>query len=139
MWRNTLSFGKALDFYNKFVIIEARSMANTKNSWQIGFYQDHRGKSPVIDFINALPAKERAKIDIVLQLLGEFGTDLGMPHARPLRDKIWELRPGGIRLLYFAYINRQFVILHSFRKTTNRTPDREIETALRRMIEILEE
>jgi phage-related protein len=114
-------------------------MASIKDPWQVGFYQDHRGQSPVLDFINDLPAQDRARIDLAIRLLKEFGTELGMPHARPLRERIWELRPGGIRLLYFTYINHQFVILHGFRKTTNRTPNREIETAVRRMQEILED
>ncbi len=114
-------------------------MPNIKASWRVGFYQDHRGQNPVLDFINELPARDRARIDLAIRLLKEFGTDLGMPHAGPLRNRIWELRPGGIRLLYLAYLNHQFVILHCFRKTTQRTPDREIETAIRRMNEILEE
>ena len=114
-------------------------MPNFKASWRVGFYQDHRGQSPVLDFINELPAADRARIDLAIRLLKEFGTGLGMPHARSLRDRIWELRPGGVRLLYFAYINHPLVILHGFRKTTQRTPDREIETAIRRMNEILEE
>jgi phage-related protein len=114
-------------------------MPGIKAEWRVAFFQDHRGQSPVLNYIDALPAKDRARIDMAIRLLQEFGTYLGMPHARPLRDRIWELRPGGIRLLYFAYINRQFVILHGFRKTTNRTPDREIDTAIRRMKELLEE
>jgi phage-related protein len=114
-------------------------MPNDKALWHVGFYQDHRGQSPVLDFINSLPAQDRARIDLAIRLLKEFGTELGMPQSRRLRDRIWELRPGGIRLLYFTYVNHQFVILHSFRKTTNHTPEREIETAIRRMNEILEE
>lgn len=114
-------------------------MPNIKTPWRVGFFQDHRGQSPVLDFINSLPAQDRARIDIAIQLLKEFGTDLGMPHARPLRDRIWELRPGSVRLLYFAHINHQFVILHGFRKKTNQTPDREIETAVRRMQDLLED
>lgn len=114
-------------------------MPNIKDTWRVGFYQDHRGQSPVLDFINELPAADRARIDLAIRLLKEFGTELGMPHARPLRDRIWELRPGGIRLLYFTYINRQFILLHGFRKTTQRTPDRDIETAIRRMKELMEE
>ncbi len=113
-------------------------MPNDKAPWRVAFYQDHRGQSPVLDFINNLPARDRARIDLAIRLLKEFGIELGMPHARPLRDRIWELRPGGIRLLYFTYINRQFIILHSFRKMTSLTPEREIETAIRRMNEILE-
>ena len=114
-------------------------MPNIKAPWRVLFYKNHRGQSPVLDTINGLPPQDRVRIDLAIQLLQEYGTALGMPHARLLRDKIWELRPGGIRLLYFAYIKRQFVILHSFRKTTNRTPDHEIDTAIRRMNEILEE
>ncbi len=114
-------------------------MPNIQAPWRVGFYQNQRGESTVLDFINGLPARDRARIDLAIRLLKEFGTELGMPHVRPLRDRIWELRPGGVRLLYFAYINRQFVILHGFRKTTNQTPNGEIETAIRRMNEILEE
>ena len=55
--------------------------------WQIFFYEDHRGKSPVLDFMNALSARDRAKVNNALRLLEEFGTDLGdaprAPDQRP--------------------------------------------------------
>lgn len=56
-----------------------------------------------------------------------------------IEGKLWELRPGGIRLFYFVYIEERFVILHGFRKKGQRTPEREINIALRRMNEILDE
>jgi phage-related protein len=62
-----------------------------------------------------------------------------MPHAKQVHGKLWELRPGGIRLFYFAYINNQFVILHGYRKQSQKAPNREIEIAMRRMQEILDE
>ena len=114
-------------------------MNKTQANWQIHFYEDRRGRSPVLEFINGLPASDRAKINNVLLLLEEFGTRLGMPHARPIRDKLWELRPGGNRLLYFLYAHHEFVILHGFRKQTMKTSDREIDIAWRRMLELLEE
>ena len=114
-------------------------MAKKETIWQINFYEDHRGKSPVLEFINALPAGDRAKINNALRLLAEFGTQLGMPHARPIEGKLWELRPGSNRLFYFLYTGKTFVILHGFRKQTMRTPEREIEIAKRRMIELLED
>ena len=64
---------------------------------------------------------------------------LGMPHARPVQGKLWELRPGGIRLFYFAFIDHQFVILHGYRKQGMKAPEREIMVALRRMKELLDE
>jgi hypothetical protein len=57
--------------------------------WTIVFYTDHRGKQPVIDFIASLPINEQAKLRNTLRLLLEFGTRLGMPHARPVKNKIW--------------------------------------------------
>ena len=46
---------------------------------------------------------------------------------------------GGIRLFYFAYIAHQFVILHGYRKHGMKASEREIEIALRRLEELLEE
>lgn len=105
----------------------------------IVFYTDQRGTSPVLELINDLPVFEQAKIRNALRLLKEFGIQLDMPHARHIQGKLWELRPGDIRLFYFAYIEEQFVILHGFRKKDQRTPEREMNIALRRMNEILDE
>jgi len=74
-----------------------------------------------------------------LRLLEEFGSNLSMPHARQIKGKLWELRPGGVRLFYFAYIEQQFVILHGYRKQSQKSPDREIEIAMRRMQELMDE
>ena len=106
--------------------------------WQILFYEDHRGKCPVLEFINALSAKDRAKINNDLRLLEEFGPNLGMPHARRIEGRLWELRPGDNRLFYFLYLDGKFVILHGFRKQSMKTPEKEIATAMRRMNELLE-
>jgi phage-related protein len=106
--------------------------------WNIHFYEDHRGNCPVLDFINSLNHKEKAKVNNILQLLEEFGTDLGMPHARRIEGRLWELRPGEGRLFYFLYHDHQFVLLHGFRKQSRKTPEKEIAIALHRMKEILE-
>lgn len=107
--------------------------------WNIVFYIDHRGKCPPLEFINKLPNMEQAKIRNALRLLQEFGPTLSSPHAKQIKGKLWELRPGGIRLFYFAFIDQQFVILHGYRKQSQKAPDREIEIALKRMNEKLDE
>lgn len=105
----------------------------------IVFYKDHRDRCPVLEFINDLPIMEQAKIRNALRLLREFGTQLGMPHTRHIQGKLWELRPGGIRLFYFTYIEEQFVILHGYRKQSQKTPAKEIKIAFQRMEELLSE
>jgi len=109
-------------------------------TWTVELYVDGRGRCPIAEFLDTLPKAERVEARNALRLLLEFGTLLSMPHARPLTGhrKLWELRVGPNRLLYFAFTDRRFVILHGFRKRSQKTPSREIETAERRMIELLE-
>lgn len=116
-------------------------MSTESSNWTIEFYADARGKSDVLEFLNGLQSRERAKVRNHLRLLREFGAKLGMPHARPLtgHKPLWELRPGSIRCLYFAHTDRRFIVLHAFRKKGRKTPQRHITTAERRMIELLEE
>ena len=107
--------------------------------WQIHFYEDRRGKSPVLEFIDSLSPKDTARVNNGFRLLEEFGTNLGMPHARRIEGRLWELRPGDNRLFYFLHLERKFVILHGFHKQSMKTPEKEIATAQRRMKEISEE
>ena len=107
--------------------------------WKISFYEDHRGKSSVLDFIRGLTAKDRAKVNNALRLLEEFGTELGMPHARRIQKGLWELRPGANRLFYFMQVRGRFVILHGYRKRSRKAPEKEIATALRYMKNLSEE
>jgi len=41
--------------------------------WQVLFYEDHRGKSPALDYISSLPPPDKVKISNILRLLEEFG------------------------------------------------------------------
>ncbi len=107
-------------------------------SWRIVFYKDSRGRSPIAEYLNALPVGERTAAEEAFRLLREFGTMLGMPHAKHIGGKLWELRPGANRFFYFAYVGRRFVILHAYRKQGRRTPPQELAIAERRLIEVLE-
>jgi phage-related protein len=60
-----------------------------------------------------------------------------MPHAKHLNGKLWELRPGANRFFYFAYVGRRFVILHAYRKQSQKAPLRELAVAERRLAEVL--
>ena len=107
--------------------------------WRIEFYATQRGKSPVEDFLDGLPVPERAKARNVLRLLKEFGILLGLPHARPISGhaKLRELRGGDVRLFYFAHTGRRFIIVHGFRKKSQKTPPSEIAIAEQSMKEFL--
>jgi phage-related protein len=111
-------------------------MTSGHSEWKVVFYTRVRGDSPPREYIMSL-GEERAKIARSIKLLSEVGTKITMPQARHLKGPLWELRPVPHRLIYFALKGRCFVILHAFRKTTNRTPRREIEIAEKRMNDFL--
>lgn len=58
--------------------------------------------------------------------------------TKHLEDDIWELRLGNNRVLYFFIDNdNTYVLLHHFRKTTQKTPRQEIEKAKKERIDYL--
>lgn len=106
-------------------------------NWIIDFYKDANESEPVRAFMDSLSLTVRAKITRVIEKLAEHGVLLKEPFTRRIRGKIRELRvkdaQGNIRILYFTYTGRRFILLHGFIKKTGKTPEREIETAEKRM------
>lgn len=107
--------------------------------WRIEFYADTRDRSPVTEYIDRLTKEEQAKIRNEFRLLAEFGPALGMPHARMIKGKLWELRPGNFRFFYFTVIEQRFVILHGYRKQSQKAPRQEVDIAMKRMKEMMDE
>lgn len=108
------------------------------SEWSVYFYKNARGDCPPLEYIKSLDKKDRAKIARYINLLKDLDVRISMPHARYLGGHLWELRPFPHRIIYFAHTGRRFVILHAFQKQTQKTPRREIDTAERRMNEVLE-
>src|SRR2546421_9765960 len=104
-------------------------------AWSIVFYTDADDSSPVLQFLEGLTPKQRNRVLSTIELLEANGTGLREPHAKPLTDGLWELRTqvagDAFRCLYFTWTGRRFVILHAFQKKTQKTPQREIDTALK--------
>ena len=90
----------------------------------------------------SLPREMQARFLRISELLESFGPQrVGLPHVRPLGEKLWEMRLTGKdgigRAIYTAASGRRLVVLHAFVKKTQKTPRRAIETALRRSKEIV--
>ncbi len=70
----------------------------------------------------------------------EHGADLRLPHSRAMGEGMFELRCKGKegigRAFYCTLAGQQVVILHSFIKKTQETPDRELKTARKRLKEV---
>ena len=107
-------------------------------SYNIIFYETSKGKSEIWDFLETLRKKSVTNKDARIQykqallhieLLKLNGTQLPSNITKHIEENIWELRPGNNRIFYFYCDTNDFVLLHSFRKKTQKTPKREIEKA----------
>ena len=92
--------------------------------------------------IAALPRDMRVKLERAALLITEFGLTGVQPNLlRKLRGPLWEIRitgrDGVSRALYVTARARRVVIVRAFMKKTQRTPNKEIELALRRAREVL--
>jgi phage-related protein len=103
--------------------------------WTIDYYSED-----VRLEIEELPAGIRASYARLTELLEEFGLELRMPHSRAMGQGLFELRPRGregiARVFYCTRVGRRIVILHSFVKKTDKTPQRELDIARARQKEV---
>jgi phage-related protein len=93
--------------------------------------------------LDELPADMRARFEHISRLIEEFGLErVRGPHVKPLRGRLWEMRMKGrdgiSRALYVTAIGLRVVVVRVFIKKTQKTPNREIELALKRAKELLQ-
>jgi phage-related protein len=69
--------------------------------------------------------------------LAEHGQSLSQTYMKHIDGDIWELRPIRDRIFFVAWKGDGFLLLHHFVKKSQRTPQKEIETAKRRYIDAI--
>ena len=106
--------------------------------YNVEFYEDIKGTSEIRNYLEELRNKSAndkdarilyKQLSLYIQLLEDNGTYLPENITKHIEEDIWELRPGNNRVLYFYRGENAFVLLHSFRKKTQKTPWREIARA----------
>ena len=114
--------------------------------YTVEFYETQDGECQVWDFLEGLRIKAATNKDariqhkqasLYIELLQQNGTHLNENITKHLEDGIWELRPGNNRVFYFFFQDDVFVLLHQFRKKSQKTPQRELEKAKRERYDYL--
>jgi phage-related protein len=105
--------------------------------YQVNLYNTPSGKELVTAFILSLPLSEQAKVRNLLRLLSEYGPRLSYPYSKKLTGykNLYELRTSGksaIRLVY-SFNKKVINVLNAFIKKSDKTPIREIKTAISRL------
>jgi phage-related protein len=103
------------------------------------FYVTPAGRTPVREWLLELPEEDRRTVGKDMQKV-EFGWPIGMPLCGSLGKGLWEVRSdlsdGTIGRVIFCIGGGQMVLLHGFIKKTQKTPQRDIDLALRRKREV---
>lgn len=99
--------------------------------FNLNFFVKTDGRCPVIDFLDSLDLKMRAKTLRMIMLLEQNGNDLKEPYSKFLGDGIYELRvkqgTNIVRILCFFMVGRRIIVTNGFVKKTQKTPRDEIE------------
>ena len=104
--------------------------------WSVQFLDEE-----VATALSALPADIRARFVRIVNLIEAHGLErFHEPYVKHLEGKLWEMRMKGkdgiARAAYVTATGHRVVVVHVFVKKTQKTPRREIATALRRAKEV---
>jgi phage-related protein len=120
---------RALDRISKYASIRPPS------TWQITYYNER-----VQSDVWAMPAGIVADYLRLTEAMAVYGADLRMPHSRAMGGGLFELRPKGPegigRVFYCTQVGKTIVVLHSFVKKTQETPDAEMRVARKRLKDV---
>ncbi|WP_007195815.1 type II toxin-antitoxin system RelE/ParE family toxin [Hoeflea phototrophica] len=107
-------------------------------NWKVTFYSAKVEKEAL-----NLPKSILANFLRIVDLIEEFGPDLGRPHTAPLSSGLFEIRAKGkegiSRSVFCTVKGQEIVILLTAIKKSNALPKRHMETARKRMKEIRDE
>ena len=118
-------------------LIDISKYANISSvpHWQIVYFNDRVQKD-----VLSMPSGILADYLRLTEAMALYGADLRMPHSRALGAGLFELRPKGPegigRVFYCTQVGRVIVILHSFIKKTQETPDADMRMARKRLKEV---
>jgi len=120
---------KILVFYAQMDIIKMR----------IRLYQGKQ--SPIYKFIKKLDVRDRAKVLGCLKSLEELGFDTPRVVFRQIRGKLWEIKikaaTADYRIFYVVAQKDNLILLHAYKKQSEKAPIKEIAIAEKRMLEII--
>ena len=117
-------------------------MGHEQKRIPVAFYRTAWGKEPVREWLKELEPEDRKIAGNDLRTL-EFGWPVGMPLCRSIASHkgLWEVRSsltgGRMARVLFCIAEGRMVLLHGFIKKSQKTPQPDLDLAVKRMKEVL--
>ena len=114
-----------------------RDISKTTKEFPAHFFQSETGRVPVREWLLGLSPEDRKTIGDDIRT-AEFGWPIGMPLYRAIKGQkgLWEIRSrledSRIARVFFCAKDKHMVLLHGFIKKSQKTPQKEIDTAVKR-------
>ena len=99
--------------------------------WKIFYFQSARGEKFVKEFIDKQNSLIQGKYAGMIDFLSEYGPFLTEKYTKKVHADLYELRITGkeqIRVFY-TVLGKEIILLHAFKKKTQKVPKQEIEVA----------
>lgn len=111
--------------------------------FQIIFFKDSNGKSPIEEFLDDLENSNQALFDQVLKGFEKLKNRAyhREPVSKYLEPRLWELRIKSgnsiVRVIYTFKKGQIIILLHAFIKKQQKTPVGELEEARKRLKDLI--
>ena len=110
-------------------------MIDTDFVLNVVFYRSDAGNEPVREWLKDMSRDNKRQIGEDIKT-AQLGWPLGMPLIKKIDKDLWEVRTrlaDGIARVFFTVNGEHMVLLHGFIKKSQKTPQNELKTALRRL------
>ena len=104
---------------------------------RVRFYRAASGASPVERYLDGLETREAEQVLAAILDIESHGLTGSPLHLRPIAGRLWEIKVSAQRIFYVVATGPEVVLLHAYRKQSQKAPRGEIEIALGRMREVL--
>ncbi len=108
---------------------------NRDHPLNVAFYETEMKKQPCRDFLLELNKEDRQVVGADIFSV-QKGFPLGLPLCRKIIKNLWEIRSDvsdGICRVFFTVFEDTIVLLHGFKKKSQRTPLEEILVTKKRL------
>jgi phage-related protein len=105
--------------------------------FDVVFFETANEKQPVREFIKKLSKEDQKEVGADIRVVQD-SFPVGLPLVRKLKPELWEIRSfikDGISRVFFTFFSKKIILLHAIVKKTQKTPQKEIDVAIKRLKE----